>query len=178
MSSLTRWMDRTFYPHHGDFWDLVDFRAYLLQRLHPHSIVLDYGAGRGARQEMNFRGSVAMAGGVDIDTSVLQNPSLDEAHVLVHPDHTIPYEANTFDVVFSANVMEHVQQPDICFKEIWRVLKPGGLFITKTPNSWHYMPLIARLTPHTFHLSSTTDYEAGKNVIPSLPSINVIPHAS
>jgi SAM-dependent methyltransferase len=48
--------------------------------------------------------------------------------------------------------MEHVQQPDICFAEIYRVLKPGGLFISKTPNKWHYVPTLARMTPHSFHI--------------------------
>ena len=37
------------------------------------------------------------------------------------------------------------------FREVARVLKPGGSFMAKTPNKWHYMPLIARLTPHGFH---------------------------
>jgi SAM-dependent methyltransferase len=35
--------------------------------------------------------------------------------------------------------------------EIERVLKPGGVFLFKTPNRWHYMPTIARFTPHGFH---------------------------
>ncbi len=36
-------------------------------------------------------------------------------------------------------------------KEVRRVLKPGGVFLFKTPNKTHYMPMIARLTPHRFH---------------------------
>jgi hypothetical protein len=37
------------------------------------------------------------------------------------------------------------------FAEVARVLSPGGRFVIKTPNRRHYMPLIARVTPHTFH---------------------------
>ena len=31
------------------------------------------------------------------------------------------------------------------------MLKPGGVFLFKTPNRRHYMPTIARMTPHWFH---------------------------
>jgi hypothetical protein len=31
------------------------------------------------------------------------------------------------------------------------VLKPTGILLFKTPNALHYMPLIARMTPHGFH---------------------------
>jgi len=30
-------------------------------------------------------------------------------------------------------------------------MKPGGVFLAKTPNKRHYMPLIARRTPLKFH---------------------------
>ncbi len=56
-----------------------------------------------------------------------------------------------FDVVFSDNVLEHLDDPLTVFREVCRVLKPGGLFLFKTPNKWHYVPTIARLTPHRFH---------------------------
>jgi SAM-dependent methyltransferase len=48
-------------------------------------------------------------------------------------------------------VLEHLGEPAAVFGELFRVLKPGGLFLAKTPNKWHYMPTIARLTPHSFH---------------------------
>jgi SAM-dependent methyltransferase len=47
--------------------------------------------------------------------------------------------------------MEHLENPSITFKEIMRVLKPGGVFLSKIPNRRHYMPIIARLTPRSFH---------------------------
>lgn len=37
------------------------------------------------------------------------------------------------------------------YREVARVLKPGGVLLFKTPNKWHYMPTIARMTPHGFH---------------------------
>ena len=37
------------------------------------------------------------------------------------------------------------------FAEVHRVLKPGGRFLAKTPNKWHYMPLASQLIPFRFH---------------------------
>src|SRR5262249_26222911 len=48
-------------------------------------------------------------------------------------------------------VAEHLQTPEEVFSEVCRVLKPGGVFILKTPNLFHYMPTVARLTPTSFH---------------------------
>ena len=87
--------------------------------------------------------------GVDLDPRVVDNPMLDEGRI-ANADG-IPYEDARFDVVFSDNVLEHLDEPLQVFLEVARVLKPGGVFLFKTPNLWHYMPTIARLTPHWFH---------------------------
>jgi SAM-dependent methyltransferase len=47
-------------------------------------------------------------------------------------------------------VIEDVVNPAYFLKEIWRVLKPGGVVIIHTPNILHYETLIAYLTPHKF----------------------------
>jgi SAM-dependent methyltransferase len=64
---------------------------------------------------------------------------------------SIPYPAETFDLIFADNVLEHLTDPEAVLREVVRVLKPGGIFLAKTPNKYHYMPLVARLTPHGFH---------------------------
>lgn len=77
------------------------------------------------------------------------NPYLDEGRVGV--GESIPYPGASFDVVLADNVLEHLPDPAAVFAEVARVLRPGGVFLGKTPNKWHYVPLIARLTPHGFH---------------------------
>ena len=63
----------------------------------------------------------------------------------------IPFSDESFDIVIADNVLEHLENPAEVFGEVARVLKPSGHFLAKTPNLWHYMPTIARLTPHSFH---------------------------
>jgi len=133
VSRLTRWMDARLYPEYADDWDNKRFRQYVLQRLDRTSSILDFGAGRGALQEMNFKGCARFVAGVDTDPAVQENPFLDESRTLLQPDGTIPYQDDTFDLVLANNVLEHVQQPESCFRELYRVLKPRGVFVGKTP---------------------------------------------
>jgi|CXWL01.1.fsa_nt_gi SAM-dependent methyltransferase len=149
MGGLTSWLDRRLYPRHARNWDDRLFRERILSYLHPDSTVLDVGAGAGIVAEMNFRGEVARMCGVDLDPRVATNPMLDEGRTA--DAGRIPYDDNTFDVAFADNVMEHLADPIEVFREINRVLKPDGVFLFKTPNKSHYMPTIARFTPHSFH---------------------------
>lgn len=149
MGVVTSWMDSRFYSNHQDNWDDWLFRDRILPHIKAGGIVLDLGAGAGIVEQMDFRNFGARICGVDLDPRVANNPMLDEGRVA--DAGRIPYDDGTFDVVFSDNVLEHLDQPLSVFREVSRVLKPGGVFLFKTPNKWHYMPTIARLTPHSFH---------------------------
>ncbi len=149
--NMTQWMDEAFYPSHEDQWDNKRFRLVLESAIEADWSVLDYGAGRGALEEMNFKGRARFVAGVDPDQAVLGNPHLDEARILSMPGARIPYPDGSFDLVYSNNVLEHVPDPLATLREVERVLKPGGSFVAKTPNKAHYVPLVAMLTPHIFH---------------------------
>lgn len=47
--------------------------------------------------------------------------------------HEIPFDANSFDVVFCNHVMEHVENDIKAMSEIYRVLKTGGWAIIQSP---------------------------------------------
>jgi SAM-dependent methyltransferase len=149
MSKLTQWIDHVWYPSYQRNWDDEFFRQRIMKRLSPAMEILDLGAGAGIVEQMNFRGKASRVCGVDLDPRVETNAYLDEG--LVSDAGAIPYADESFDLVFCDNVFEHLDQPLSTFKEVARVLKPGGFFMFKTPNKWHYMPIIARLTPHGFH---------------------------
>lgn len=143
------WIDRTFYPNFTNNWDDDLFRFEILKRIKINNRILDLGAGAGIVDAMHFRGLVTKVCGIDLDKRVLNNPHLDEAHI--SPAESIPYPDATFDLVLANNVMEHIENPERVLREIFRVLKPHGYLCFKTPNKWHYMPTIARLTPLRFH---------------------------
>jgi len=48
--------------------------------------------------------------------------------------HELPFGDNTFDVLCSFQVIEHLEKPEHFFKEANRVLKKDGLLIISTPN--------------------------------------------
>jgi len=56
-----------------------------------------------------------------------------------------------FDLVVSAWVLEHLDHPEQVFREIYRVLKPGGKVIFLTPNIWNYNVWVIRMIPNRFH---------------------------
>ena len=45
----------------------------------------------------------------------------------------LTFDANSIDLHITQNVMEHVYNPDLAFKEIARTLKPGGAHIFTVP---------------------------------------------
>lgn len=148
-SRLVAWLDRTVYPQFADSWDNEFFRHALMPHVRRSTFALDLGAGAGIVAEMNLRGLGARIAGVDLDPRVETNPFLDEGRL--GRAEEIPYPDASFDLVFSANVLEHLTEPERAFREIARVLRPGGRLLVKTPNRWHYVPLIARWTPHRVH---------------------------
>jgi SAM-dependent methyltransferase len=147
-NKIINWMDRNWYPGSSAYWDDEVLREEVLKLLDGGSL-LDLGAGAGILKNMNFRGIANKVTGVDLDPRVLENPYLDEAFNI--GGESLPFPDESFDLVVSDNVLEHLEDPTQVFSEVQRVLRPGGYFIAKTPNKFHYMPFIARITPHWFH---------------------------
>lgn len=146
---LIKTLDRLFYPNYSTNWDDQLFRERILRVIGPETTLLDVGAGAGIIEAMNFRGQTRLVCGVDLDPRVKENPFLDRGQIA--DANKLPYSDASFDVVIADNVMEHLDSPEKVMHEIARVLRPGGKLLFKTPNRTHYMPLIARLTPHRFH---------------------------
>jgi len=149
MQNLVQWIDQKFYGDYHENWDDELFRRTVLDVVQPNWRVLDLGAGAGIVSQMNIRGHVRTVCGIDPDRRVLINAALDEGKIGIGEE--IPFEDDTFDLVFCDNVLEHLRNPIDVFNEVWRTLRPGGIFLFKTPNRLHYVPVLARLTPHGAH---------------------------
>jgi len=45
----------------------------------------------------------------------------------------LPFDDNSFDMVYSSHVLEHIPNPERALREIYRVLKPGGINFCVVP---------------------------------------------
>lgn len=62
-------------------------------------------------------------------TADLNSPIAD-----VHMDlHNPPFKDNEFDVIFCNHVLEHVDDADVCMRQLYRIMKPGGWGVFQVP---------------------------------------------
>jgi len=140
---------RRFYPDPILRDPVARFVRRLEAHVKPGDRVLDIGAGAGERNTYSLKGRVGQIVGVDVDPRVVTNPLLDVG--LSADICSLPFQDASFDVVFSIYVFEHVPNPGPLVAEIARVLRPGGVCLSLTPNAYHYVTLLSRLTPTSFH---------------------------
>lgn len=146
--TVSWWQDRL-YPDTPQRDPVVRFVELVGRYVNADARVLDIGAGAGERNPYAFRGRCREMIGVDLDPRVADNPLLDRG--LVADAASLPLPDASVDVAFSIYVLEHVDDPERFVGEVHRVLAPGGVFLAITPNRFHYVPLIASLTPTRFH---------------------------
>ncbi len=58
---------------------------------------------------------------------------------------SLPFEEDTFDIVFHQGLLEHFRNPDDLIAENRRVLKPGGILLVDVPQRFHYYTVIKHL---------------------------------
>ena len=63
--------------------------------------------------------------------------------------HLIPFDSDSFDIVFSSNVLEHIPHVSEFQEEIHRVLKPEGIVVHVLPSSsWRVWTIAANLVKY------------------------------
>ena len=116
----------------------IKFTTYICNRfkLKKNNSLLDIGCGRGDfTKGFVINGLKTSA----VDQSDICSKYCPEAELKTSDleKEGIPYKDNSFDIVYSKSVIEHFYNPEILAKEMYRVLKPGGLAITLCP-AWEY----------------------------------------
>lgn len=69
---------------------------------------------------------------------LIQANGLELSRIKDAPGETIPFPDDSFDIVYSSNVLEHVLSPSAVLREAIRVLKPGGTLQIVCPNYLSY----------------------------------------
>lgn len=157
----------------------VAFFSQVAALVRPDHHVLDYGAGRGEhlsddpvpyrRDLATLKGRAAHVAGCDVDPIIMQNPFLDQADV-IDPNQRLPYANDSFDVIVSRYVFEHIDNPAIVSSELMRVLKPGGWLCVMTPNKWGYVAIAASVIPNKMHARMLSNVQPGRKAEDVFPT--------
>jgi SAM-dependent methyltransferase len=152
----------------------TEVEADLLRRaLGPNATVLEAGCGRTTRLA-RFRDRIDRLAGVDLDESGgRMNESLDEFAV-ADLCGTLPFPDETFDLVYSNFVVEHLERPPAGFAEWHRVLRPGGSVVVVTSNRSNPLMAAARMLPQGLRtaIKGRGPGAAARDVFPALYRAN------
>lgn len=78
----------------------------------------------------------SVASAVGINPCLAQSVRSASFSLLKEDARKMPFADNSFDVILSISVFEHVQDLDIAISEMFRVLRPGGYILTEFGPIW------------------------------------------
>ncbi len=132
----------------------------IISRFRQSGDILDIGCSSGGFLS-TLKGGSWRLHGIEIAPDMAERARLNTgAEVFVGDALNAPFRAESFDVVTSFDVLEHVYQPKNLLEAVFKWLKPGGIFYTTLPNidSWEARIFgsywyALELPRHLFHFS-------------------------
>ena len=105
--------------------------------LKPEDKILEIGCGIGTVvNELSRNGHDII--GIDISGEAIEygRTKYGDIHLEVQAAEILPYEDESFEVVLSFDLFEHIAEIDKHISEVRRVLRPGGYYLFQTPNRY------------------------------------------
>lgn len=127
----------------------VEAAKRLAECLRPGCRVLDVGAGRSPFIPVDERPDGCTYVGLDISAEELRSAPAGAYDDVVVGDVTrpVPALADSFDLVVSWQLLEHVRPLDGAFETIRASLRPGGRFIGQLSGRYSFFALAGRMLP-------------------------------
>lgn len=134
------------HPRYKSIWD--EYEKLISENVFPEMIFLD--AGCGWMNDRIYKYSTDKSIGIDIDLKSLRD-NINYDNLILSNLENIPFRNETVDIINTKSVMEHIEYPDVVFKEFFRLLKEKGILIMVVPNVYNPVNLFGKLTPLKLH---------------------------
>ena len=148
MTALANRMLERFYAGRPHPYRMFEDHVARLLAARPDQTLLDAGCGRAVPVLRKYRGKAGRLIGVEL---VEFTDVPDDVEAYNADLSKLPLADACVDVIMSRSVFEHLTDPESVYRELARVLKPGGRLVFLTANMWDYGTLAARLIPNRFH---------------------------
>jgi SAM-dependent methyltransferase len=136
-----------------------------------HGKYLDIGAGHGDLIRVLSRELTLEPTACDYTGELMRVPGINVDVVDLNTDQ-LPYGDGIFDLITCTEVIEHIEHYRHTFREIFRILKPGGTLVVTTPNVLNLRSRIRYLLFGFFslfgplHLRESRRYLTGGHINP------------
>ena len=162
--------------------EIIDFAV---EQIPETAGVIDIGCGVGdLLSELRSRRPRVRVSGLDFSPKAVEGAqkSFPDGDFRVHRiDKTLPFETDSYDVVFCTDVLEHLEYPHLIVAELVRICRPGGLVIIVVPDGevdqflGHYWfwnadslsQLLSTWSPEIAKLPESKEYIARLRIAPA-----------
>src|SRR5687767_5454618 len=112
------------------------FKAYVVAEDYVHGDVLEVGCGEGRGIDLLIKKARTFTAVDKIGPVInrLQEKYKTGKFISMNIPPLSGLADNTYDVVVSFQVIEHIEDDELFLREIHRVMKPGGIALLTTPN--------------------------------------------